>query len=187
MKFKFVILVASAMLMLSACGTEAAIEKVEPSSTKESTAPVKEDKKEEVKKEEKKEETKPTTEVFKPGDAVTFNDLIITLNSVKDHKGNDFQKPADGKVFKVVDVTIENKGTKEAPISSILNTSMVDSDGYKYTIALATFVENQLDGSVPAGRKLRGQVAFEIPKNAAGLEFIFSDPFTKGQAIWNLQ
>ncbi|OAB43373.1 DUF4352 domain-containing protein [Paenibacillus glacialis] len=183
MKFKFVILVASAMLMLSACSTEAAIEKVEPASTKESTAPVKEDKKEEV----KKEETKPTTEVFKPGDAVTFNDLIITLNSAKDHKGNDFQKPADGKVFKVVDVTIENKGTKEAPISSIINTSMVDSDGYKYTIALATFVENQLDGSVPAGRKLRGQVAFEIPKDAPGLEFIFSDPFTKGQAIWNLQ
>ncbi|MOA59702.1 Telomeric repeat-binding factor 2 [compost metagenome] len=69
----------------------------------------------------------------------------------------------------------------------MIQTSLVDGDGYKYTIAITTSVKNQLDGSVAAGRKLRGEVAYEVPKDATGLEFIFSDPFTNGQAIWTLE
>lgn len=107
---------------------------------------------------------------------MTFNDLIITVNSIKDDQGDDFLKPAEGKVYKIVDVTVENKGTEEAVVSSMLNTSLSDNDGYNYNVAFTTSIENQLDGSVPAGRKLRGQVAYEVPTDASGLEFIFSDP-----------
>ncbi len=96
-------------------------------------------------------------------------------------------KPAEGNVYKVIDVTVENKGTEDTVVSSVMNTSLADSDGYKYNISIVTFINNQLDGSVPAGRKLRGQVAYEVPKGAKGLEFIFSDPLTNGQAIWSLK
>lgn len=117
---------------------------------------------------------------------MTFNDLVVTVNSIKDSKGDDFIKPEEGKIYKIVDITVENKGKEEAAVSSVMNTSMADSDGYTYDITITSVVKNQLDGSVGAGRKLRGQVAFEVPKTAKGLEFIFSDPFTKGQAIWKL-
>lgn len=170
-------------IMLSACG-EATIEKVEPAATPAATeaeqAPAQQE-------QPKEEEKTAAPEVFKVGESVQFNDLVITVNSVENHKGSNFEKPADGNVFKVVDVTVENKGSNEENVSSLMQTSMNDAEGYSYNVQLATYDKNQLDGAVPAGRKLRGQVAFEVPKDAKGLEFVFSEPFSSGQAIWALE
>jgi hypothetical protein len=171
-------------ILLSACtAEEAKIEKVEPAPANTSANTATNSEEETV----LEEQVAAAPEVFKIGDSVTFNDLVITLNSVEDNKGDKFLKPAEGNIYKIVDVTLENKGTEEKTVSSVLHTSMADSDGYTYTMTITTFIKTQLDGSVPAGRKLRGQVAYEVPTDAKGLEFIFSDPFTKGQAIWNLQ
>lgn len=173
-------------LMLSAC-SEATIEKVEPASASEQKEDTSKSTEKQAEEQPKEEEQSKQPEIFKVGESVKFNDLVITVNSVKDHKGSDFEKPADGNVYKVVDVTVENTGEKEEAISSLMHTSMADSDGYTYNIMIATFVKSQLDGSVPPGRKLRGELAYEVPKAAAGLEFIFSDPFSTGQAIWKVK
>jgi hypothetical protein len=37
-------------------------------------------------------------------------------------------------------------------------------------------VKNILNGSVTAGEKLRGTMAFEVPKSATGLHFIYDPP-----------
>lgn len=189
MKMKLSILLVSAMILLSACGETAKIEKVEPAPTNTETSAnanttAKDNAEPAVAIE---EPAAATPDVFKIGDSVTFNDLVITVNSIKDDHGDDFLKPAEGKVYKIVDVTVENNGANDAIVSSMLNTSLSDHDGYTYNVAFTTAIENQLDGSVPAGRKLRGQVAYEVPTDASGLEFIFSDPFTQGQAIWSLE
>jgi len=173
---------------MTAC-SESTVEKVD-TTTKQSTEAKKTAETKtstEAKQEKPKEEAKKQPDVFKVGDAVKFNNLVITVNSVKDHNGNDFQKPDQGHVYKVLDITVENTGDKDEVVSSIANTSMADSDGYTYNIEIATFIKNQLDGSVPAGRKLRGQLVYEVPKNVAGLEFIFKDPFRNGQANWKIK
>ncbi|QCT03272.1 hypothetical protein E6C60_2560 [Paenibacillus algicola] len=176
-----------AVMMLSGC-SEAQIEKVSSAEaeTVEASAKNTTEKETLAKEEEPKEEAK-QTEIFKIGDSVKFDDLVITLNSAEENKGGDFDTPQDGYVYQVLDITVENKGTEEASVSSILNTAMADGDGYSYDIGLVTFIKNQLDGAVPAGRKLRGQLAFEVPKDAESLEFIFKDTFSTGQAIWKVK
>lgn len=61
---------------------------------------------------------------------------------------------------------------------------MSDADGYKYDITIAPDTKGSVDGELQPGRKLRGEVAFEIPENATGLELIFEpNVFGFGQAI----
>lgn len=172
----------TAVLLLSAC-TEAKIEKVEKTEPTAANTTNKGNSAANA----ANTETTPKQEIFKIGDSVSFNDLVITLNSVENHAGNEFQKPDEGKMFLVVDATIENKGEETETVSSLLQLNMADSEGYSYGPMLAMFIDNQLDGQVLAGRKMRGQVAFEVPKEATGLEFIFKNPFTSGQAIWSVQ
>ncbi|MNJ67549.1 Telomeric repeat-binding factor 2 [compost metagenome] len=113
MKLKLGTLLVSAMILLSACGETATIEKVEPASTNtEANAATNNEAKNNAEPATTVEEQAPATpDVFKIGDSVTFNDLIITVNSIKDDQGDDFLKPAEGKVYKIVDVSVENKGT----------------------------------------------------------------------------
>jgi len=190
------LIVAFAGMMLTAAGcTEADIQKVDngtsgntgASGTSAGAESAGEEPMQEAAAKEETPKEEATPEVFKVGDSVTFDDLIITVNSVRESPGDDFFQPSEGNVFFMVDVTAENTGTEEAAISSMLNTELADSDGYTYNITLTGDVKGSFDGSVGAGRKLRGEVAFEVPKAAAGLEFIFSDPFKTGQAIWKVK
>ena len=64
---------------------------------------------------------------------------------------------------------------------------LFDSQGYNYTITIGPETQGSVDGEISAGRKLRGELAFEIPKDATGLELQI-DPtlFGSGQIIVNL-
>ncbi|SNX53638.1 DUF4352 domain-containing protein [Thermoanaerobacterium sp. RBIITD] len=132
----------------------------------------------------KQEAKKP--EIFKIGDTVKMDKLNITVNGVRYSNGSDFLKPEDGKVYAIVDATIENIDSKAQTVSSMLMFKLADSDGYNYNSTIGD-TKAQLDGEVGAGRKMRGEVAFEIPKDAKGLEFIFEpNAFGTGQAIFKL-
>jgi len=123
-------------------------------------------------------------ETFSVGEQIKMGDLIFTVNSVRDSKGDDFFKPEEGHIYKIVDVTLENIGEKSASISSMLMFSMSDADGYKYNITIAPGTKGSVDGELQPGRKLRGEVAFEVPKDAEGLELLFEpNVFGFGQAI----
>ncbi|MBH5317090.1 DUF4352 domain-containing protein [Paenibacillus sp. GSMTC-2017] len=129
----------------------------------------------------------PKVEVYKIGETIKYDNLEITLNDVKDSTGDDFIKPAEGNVYKIVDITVENKGDTEEVISSMMHFEMVDDGGYTYNVAITTAVKNQLDGSVGAGRKLSGQIAYEVPTDVKGLELIFKDPIKTGEVIWKVK
>jgi len=124
-------------------------------------------------------------EIYNVGDSVKFDDLIITVNGVRQSK-SEFFTPGEGNVILLIDVTAENKGDGEKAISSLMQTELVDGDGFNYNLTIVDDAKGSFDGSVGAGRKLRGEIAFEVPKDAA-LEFIFQDPFRTGQAIWKIK
>ncbi|QGQ97039.1 DUF4352 domain-containing protein [Paenibacillus psychroresistens] len=119
---------------------------------------------------------------FSIGDTVKFNDLEITLNGVRGNKGSDFDTPEEA-MFIILDLTIENKGTDSAAISTLMSMALNDAESFKLDVALFTDVKGSLDGELAAGRKVRGEVAFDAPESAY-YEFIYSEPFSKGQAIW---
>jgi hypothetical protein len=175
---------------LTAC-TEANIEKVNskpsPSASAASETKTEAITEPEVEKEKESETPPPSkTETYQVGDSVKFDDLVITVNGIRESDGGDFLAPGEGNVYLLVDVTAENTGDEEAALSSMMQTEVVDSEGFSYNVTIVLDAKGSFDGSVGAGRKLRGEIAYEVPKDAS-LEFIFSDPFKSGQAIWKLK
>ncbi|MDR9756308.1 MAG: DUF4352 domain-containing protein [Thermoanaerobacterales bacterium] len=139
----------------------------------------------------KKATTEPTEtkqqQTFKIGERVEMGELVITVNSVNDSQGSEFLKPAAGHVYKIVDCTIENLSDEAEVISSLMMFKMADSKGYNYNVTIADSSKPSLDGELGPGRKMRGEIAFEVPTDATGLELIFEPDFLGfGQAIFKL-
>ena len=126
-------------------------------------------------------------QIFKIGERVEMGEFVITVNSVKDSQGSEFLKPAAGHVYKIVDCTIENLSDEAEVISSLMMFKMADSKGYNYNVTIADSSKPSLDGELGPGRKMRGEIAFEVPTDATGLELIFEPDFLGfGQAIFKL-
>ena len=139
----------------------------------------------------KKATTDPTDtkqqEIFKIGERVEMGKLVITVNSIKDSQGSEFLKPESGHIYKIADCTIENLSDESEAISSMLMFKMADSEGYNYDITITDSSKTSLDGELGPGRKMRGEVAFEVPSDATGLELIFEpNVLGFGQAIFKL-
>jgi hypothetical protein len=124
---------------------------------------------------------------FKIGDSVKAGNLIFTVNSTRTDAGGEFIKPDDGKIYYIVDVTVENTGDESENVSSMLMFKLIDSDGYNYSVTFGPETQGQVDGEIAAGRKLRGELVFEIPEDAEGLELEI-DPtiFGSGKIIVEL-
>lgn len=125
------------------------------------------------------------TKVSSIGDTIKLNELNITLHGVRTSQGNEFFKPEYAK-FLIVDLTIENASNEAQTISTLLQMSLQDSEAYQYNVSLFTEVKGSLDGELGIGRKVRGEVAFDVPESNY-YEFIFEDPFLGGQAIWKFE
>jgi len=126
-------------------------------------------------------------QIFKIGERVEMGELVITVNSVVDSQGSEFLKPAAGHVFKIVDCTIENLSDQSQAISSLMMFKMADSEGYNYNVTITDSSKPSLDGELGPGRKMRGEIAFEVPTDATGLELIFEPNILGfGQAIFKL-
>lgn len=117
------------------------------------------------------------------GDTLKLNGLNITLN---DHRitFGDFMDP-DYDFFLVLDLTIENTTKKPEQISTLLQMEVHDAEGYIYDVDYFTDTIGDLDVNIGAGKKVRGEVAFDVPV-ASYYNFVFSNPFTKGEVIWRI-
>lgn len=160
--------------------SDSTIEKVDPSANSADASS------QEQKQEQKGEEpVSNAPEIFVVGDTVKFDDLHITLHGVTEVEGAEFFTPSNDK-YLLVDLIIENVGAESEHISTLMQMELMDADSYSYDIALYPDAKGSLDGEVAPGRKMRGEVAFDVP-DSDYYEFIFSNPFTSGQAIWRIE
>ena len=122
-----------------------------------------------------------TFKVAEVGESLTDGKLKITLNSAEfmDTIPNENQflavKAKDGKTFAVVDVSIENTAKEATVISSIMYFKVKDPvQGYSYTMDFTATMglSQSIDGKLQPGEKIRGKLAFEVPKDAANLQLI---------------
>lgn len=133
------------------------------------------------------EQEKPKVETFKIGDSVKAGNLIFTVNSTRTDEGNEFIKPGEGKTYYIVDVTVENTGDESEVVSSLMMFKLFDADGYNYSVTIGPETKGSVDGEVAAGRKIRGELVFEIPVESSGLELeIEPSLFSMGKIIVEL-
>lgn len=172
--------IALTATVLAGC-SESTIEPVEPEKI---AVEAEEVEAEEVAVEEEAIEEEPVEEAG-VGDTLKFDDLQITVNSVRSSQGEEYMEP-EKEFYMVLDVVIENTGSEPYSISSMLNFTAYDADSYAQELAIFADTNGSLDGEIGAGRKMAGEIAFDV-NGSEYYEFIFEDPFTNGQAIWRVE
>lgn len=120
---------------------------------------------------------------FKVGETAELNNVRVTMTDYSESNGSQFNKPAEGNVFVTVEFEIENNTDKELTISSILSfDAYADDYALEYSLPAMTSATmednsnaNQLDGSIAAGKKMKGVVAYEAPSDWKKIEIHFTD------------
>ena len=176
-----VLVLALFLCFMLACATSTKPEKVETE-----PAVVEEPVVEEASGEEPIEEEPATSEeIFVIGDTVRMGDLVFTLNSARWEEGDEWNKPKEGERWLVLDCTVENESSEPTTISSMLMFSLYDEDSYSRDVDFFADTEGSLDGELGVGRKMRGEIAFDVEEGQSYWEFIFEpEVFDFGQAIF---
>lgn len=124
-------------------------------------------------------------QTYKVGDVISIKDLVLVVLGWDMPKGDQFNKPEDGKQFVAVDLLLVNKGTAAASVSSLVQTALKDASDQKYTpdfLASTAAGASAPDGEIAPGERVRGKVGFQVPADAQGLTFVFdADLFGQGK------
>lgn len=133
----------------------------------------------------KKDAEDPATEEkteFYLGEIAEQKGVQIALVNVYESFGSDFITPNDGNIFLVCEFDIANNSEKDIHISSVMNFEAYCDDYSLNQDILGLQVpeangKKQLDGSVAAGKKMNGVIAYQVPANYQTMEINVSPDF----------
>ena len=122
--------------------------------------------KEEEKKEAKQKEV--AEKEYKVGDTVKSDDFICKYVSVKDYKSdNEFMQPKKGNKFIRLDFEFENTNKDDDLFVSTASFTCTADD---YDCEAQYFDVGKLDAELAPGKKTKGPIFFEVPKDAKKIE-----------------
>lgn len=121
---------------------------------------------------------------FQLGEDINVDDAVMTVVSAEKFKPkSEFDTPADGKVFYIVNVKIENGGTEPLDYNEF-NYKIEDANGVQTDGAFVTDVPNKMNsGSLAPGGKLDANLVFEVPEDMKGLKLVMEPNFFSTQQI----
>ncbi len=133
----------------------------------------------------------PTTapqEHFKVGDVVTdMKTWEITVLKVATSKGSEYDQPKAGNHFLVITVKLKNISQEEQHVSSDLQFTLRDTEGYQYTESYLDSAKPSPGGKVEAGGLVSGDLVYDVPVSMHQFTLSFeSNIFQSGQAIWDI-
>ncbi|KAB1187503.1 MULTISPECIES: DUF4352 domain-containing protein [Haloferax] len=115
----------------------------------------------------------PTEQVAeaKIGEVVEDNTLAMIVKGVeKTEKIGRFQEADSGKTYVVADLAIKNRTSDEfIGFSGLLQTRLKDDEDYTYDQTFASTGKNLDGGQIAPGEVSRGDIVYEVPKDASGL------------------
>ena len=107
-----------------------------------------------------------------------LNDVQVTMTSYEESNGSEYNNPADGNVFVLVEFEIANNSDSEIAISSMMSFDAY-SDDYALNYSLSALMEKdgatQLDGTIASGKKMKGIIGYEVPEDWSNIEIHFTD------------
>ena len=110
------------------------------------------------------------------GDTLEIKGVKVKFNGVKESKGSQFSEPGPGNVFVLCEFTIENNSSSDIGVSSLLSFECYVDD-YSTNTSLGALMDDsvtkQLDGTVAPGKKIRGYISYEVPRNWSDIEIHF--------------
>ncbi len=136
----------------------------------------------EEKKENKNEQQGEDEKIFAPGDVVEASDLQISFVSAKKYKSdNEFLQPKKGNIFYKMEFEFENISDSDKTLSTVMDWTCY-ADSYKVD---QNHLEddNGLDATLSPGKKAKGSVYFEIPKDSKEITLEYSPSFWSDNKI----
>ena len=113
-----------------------------------------------------------TEGAVQPGESVEGTGVTISYLSVAPFTSdNMFVQPRDGYGYVSVELEFENTGTRDRSVSSLSFDCYADGVACEQTYIR----DDDLSGSISAGRKLKGTVTFEVPNDAQVVEVEYED------------
>jgi hypothetical protein len=106
------------------------------------------------------------------GQSIKLGKYQFIVNGMRKTDGDMISKPKQGQKFLLIDATVENQGQKMEPISSVFLFALTDSTGKQYERVITTEAKGNLDSNLDPGKQLKGEIAFEVPKDATDLLLI---------------
>lgn len=130
----------------------------------------------------KKETTKsteaPEKTTFGVGETAEHDGLQITLLSATESHGQEYNTPAAGNIFLLLDFEIVNNSKKDFTFSMLDYESYCDdysvSDSVEAELIDEAEGKNSLGGTVAPGKKLRGVLGYEVPEGYKNFEIKIS-------------
>jgi len=84
----------------------------------------------------------------------------------------------EGNQFIILDLILENLGDEDEYLG-LHGGEIIDSEGYSYANGFTSRLDKPFNsGEVLPGMKRRGEVAYEVPKNAKDLKFTYNAAYT---------
>lgn len=119
---------------------------------------------------------------FDVGEVADIKGVQVSLLGTTESKGSDFLKPDEGNIFVLCEFEISNNSDKDISVSSMMSFEAYCDDYSVNQDILGLQApegkgKNQLDGSVAAGKKMNGIIAYQVPENWKTLEIKFSPSF----------
>lgn len=99
---------------------------------------------------------------------------MTVLSAGKYESDNEFDQPEDGKIYYRVELELANTGSTEQAISSIVSFDAYVDD---YSIDQTYVNDDTLDGTLAPGKKLKGSLVYEVPKDFKTLQIDYSSSF----------
>lgn len=132
------------------------------------------------------EPAEPVQEFFKLGDIVQTKKVNATITNIEKSNGSQFNSPAEGNEFVLLNIEIENISNSEINVSSMLSfDAYVDDVALNESLSAQIAKEgtNTVDGTLASGKKLKGTLAYEIPTGWVQIEIHFTPDVWDDTAI----
>ena len=122
----------------------------------------------------------------KIGETVSVDNIWqVTVTKVSTSQGTALSTPQAGNTLLQVEVTMKNISGQQQTASSLIQYSLRDASGQKYTEDLLTGKVGP-EGAVAAGDPLKGTITYEVPKSMKSFMLDFTANFTGQQVSWDL-
>lgn len=129
--------------------------------------------------------SQPEKKTFGVGEVVELNNVSATMLSVSESKGEQFFTPTEGHTFVICEFEIENNSAGDIVVSSLMSFEAYFDD-YSSNLdvtAMALSGKDQLDGTVAAGKKIKGVIGYQASEDWSNMELHFTPDVWAGKDI----
>ena len=122
------------------------------------------------------------------GDSVTCGDFTITLKGVEQSDGTVYLSPETGNVYVLFELEVKNNSADDAYFNSFYFDAYADDYSVESTWAVSFAKDGAKDisGTIAAGKKQIGYVAFEVAKDWQQMELHYRKITEKEKVIFEV-